>query len=124
MKRLIFGLALGLVVACDSDTPPGQSPVDAASVDMRIERDVFVPFDSGRPVEAGTDAGRDGCESGTQCPSGFCVPSPDGARVCTDLCADDRDCPAGWECRAVLNTEPDTVFICVARRNIQCDTCR
>ena len=63
------------------------------------------------------------CESGDECDSDYCVYDPDGDRVCTIPCRDDEDCPDDWECRAVANTRPDTVFICVAERQVQCLSC-
>ncbi|MEE2786682.1 MAG: hypothetical protein VX589_05030, partial [Myxococcota bacterium] len=86
------------------DADGGLSPVSGgtvgldasmASADMEVDADL-------------------GCTSGEQCTSGYCVPGPDGRRVCTNQCAIDADCPAGWDCLPVANTRPDTVFICVA----------
>ena len=58
-----------------------------------------------------------------ECLSNFCVAPPDGERVCAELCSEDADCRDGWACLAIANTRPDTVFICVAERKVQCLSC-
>ncbi|MEE2786733.1 MAG: putative metal-binding motif-containing protein [Myxococcota bacterium] len=81
---------------------------------------------------AGTETGgtsgaeddpRPRCADNDDCDSGYCVPAPDGTRVCTTVCGVDDDCPEAWICSAIANTRPDTVFICVAPRQVQCLAC-
>lgn len=50
------------------------------------------------------------CDSNEECLSGFCVESPDGF-ICTQTCLE--NCPKGFQCKAVSNLGPDTVFICI-----------
>ena len=78
--------------------------------------------EAGTPAEE-TDDERPRCEDNNDCDSGYCVPAPDGSRVCTTVCGADADCPDGWICSAIANTRPDTVFICVAPRQVQCLAC-
>ncbi len=91
--------------------------VDALVVDAAVEApDADAAADAAGPRGFGAD-----CRENMDCLGGFCVPGPDGRRVCSERCAD--DCPDGWECRPVENTRPDTVFICVAERRVQCLPC-
>ncbi|MEE2785992.1 MAG: putative metal-binding motif-containing protein [Myxococcota bacterium] len=63
------------------------------------------------------------CQNPNECTSGYCVSSPDGQKVCSSQCQLDSDCADGWVCLAIANTRPDTVFICVAERKVQCLSC-
>ena len=87
-----------------------------AVVDMRTS-----PVDVGLSPDA-TSSGLSPCVNNGDCPSSYCVPSPDGDRVCTTLCRG-RRCPQDWSCLPVANTRPDTVFICIADRQVQCLGC-
>ena len=82
----------------------------------------FRPDDEGVMPDA-TSTRLTPCDNNGDCPSGYCVPSPDGERVCTALCREDEDCPQDWSCLPVANTRPDTVFICIADRQVQCLGC-
>ncbi|MCA9545855.1 MAG: putative metal-binding motif-containing protein, partial [Myxococcales bacterium] len=125
-------LALAALVACDDDAAGtgGNNPGDALPTqDMRPGEDLDrgPRLDNG-PVDMAPDAAQfgeygDPCERGSDCRSGYCIPGPDGARVCSALCRDDEDCGEGFECSPVINTAPDTVFICIAQRNTQCQPC-
>ncbi len=42
-----------------------------------------------------------GAEAADQCYSSFCVTEENNIGLCTTLCADGRDCPAGWSCQDV-----------------------
>ena len=92
-----------------------QPPIADATVDLGVAIDAMVGPDLGLP--------QDPCSNNSDCRFGYCVPGPDGQRVCTEQCRDNEDCPDGWECRAVANTRPDTVFICVALRQVECLPC-
>ncbi|MEE2789234.1 MAG: MopE-related protein, partial [Myxococcota bacterium] len=63
------------------------------------------------------------CQNPGECNSGYCVAAPDGQKVCSQQCQLDTDCADGWVCLAIANTRPDTVFICVAERQVQCLSC-
>ncbi len=63
-----------------------------------------------------------GCSENAQCASLWCVDSPDGG-YCTMLCSE--GCPEGWTCKAVAQTSPDYINICVldkARLCLPCET--
>ena len=128
MRRLI-GLLL-LVTACDEGAIRGGGEDDATSEagarDVGLDMEPAVDLDAAAEDDALPDARLPGvfgdpCAEGGECESGYCVPGPDGRRVCSRRCAD--DCPDGWECSPVANTRPDTVFICVAQRRVQCLEC-
>lgn len=82
-------------------------------VDSSVTEDYFVP-DTGEPEEEDTTPEPGGlgapCGDNTDCESGYCIESPTGF-VCTKTCL--TDCPTGWSCKSVINTQPDVVFICV-----------
>lgn len=122
--RCIALVALLGFVACDDDVP--DTPTDSGTtggMDMLTDSLPPPPILDMRINDAAPDAGEERCDGPEDCASGYCVPTPEGDRVCTDRCADDNECPDGWQCRAVLNAGADTVFICVAARRVQCDTC-
>ena len=60
------------------------------------------------------------CETNSECPSGFCVPSSEG-QVCTTFCLD--DCPDGWTCRSVALPGQDITFLCLDRNTNLCRPC-
>ncbi|MBM4386282.1 MAG: putative metal-binding motif-containing protein [Deltaproteobacteria bacterium] len=62
------------------------------------------------------------CEKNEQCFSYFCVESLEG-NVCTKKCFEDGDCPEGWACKMVLNTDIDPVYICVPANIYLCRPC-
>lgn len=61
------------------------------------------------------------CQGNSDCCSGFCVENFDGFQ-CTDLCIE--ECPEGFDCKAVLNTYPDVVTICVPKLSKLCHACK
>ena len=136
--RVLAGLLLlGGLAACGSegggaeDTPP--SGEDVAGFDIAGE-DVWIADGAGRPDAADVGAGkpdvsaceREGtfgcpCVGNGDCASGYCVEDLEGF-VCTVTCL--TDCPGGYSCKAVLNTLPDVVFICVPDLARLCQPCR
>ena len=63
-----------------------------------------------------------GCTDNHQCLSGWCLESPDGG-YCTMVCTE--GCPDGWACKAIAQTSPDFIDICVldkARLCLPCET--
>ncbi|MCA9561543.1 MAG: putative metal-binding motif-containing protein, partial [Myxococcales bacterium] len=125
---LAAGAVALFALGCD-DAGVGGSGDGGADADLDAEfvpdteptLDVAVRPDTGdaAPPPAGFGAP---CSSGAQCLSGYCVPDSNDVRVCTERCRD--ECPDGWECRPVSNTRPDTVFICVTQREVQCRECQ
>jgi len=95
MRRLLWLPALALF-ACEATDVSTPLPVDdGLPPDMG---DMFRP-----PPDP--DAGPmgvlgDPCEGGSDCQSGFCVPTPDGGGLCTIACVDGEAnaCPGGWYC--------------------------
>ncbi len=136
-------LAVVMVLGCGGSGTPGL-PGDLAGAGDRAAPevpgtdrgvlDVVFPVDLGEDAtqtteEAGgpsevedTAGGPEGCQSGEECDSGFCVETPGGEKVCAPLCLEDT-CPAGWECKAVTNTGGDVTFICLPRVNRLCRPC-
>ena len=62
----------------------------------------------------------DECTSNQECCSGYCLEGEDGFR-CSSLCSE--NCPEGYECKAVLNSYPDVVTICVPIVKTLCKEC-
>ena len=106
--------SLDVDVALDTGSPQsadingvedqGAAPEDGGAVDVPVE-----PGGFGWP-----------CIENSDCDSGYCVDTVDGP-VCTKTCFE--DCPPGFACRAVMNTYPDVVFICVPVGGSQCLSC-
>ncbi len=127
MKLRLLSLLLLSLFACDEET--SLSAADDQGETLPPGRDAA--FNDNTP-DAGEERGDTGleprlfgepCQSPGDCLMGYCVPDPQGLRVCTQTCYDDESCPEQWECRPVNNTYPDTVFICVAERHVQCLPC-
>jgi hypothetical protein len=60
------------------------------------------------------------CRENADCASLRCVPYLDGS-VCTQSCLD--ECPAGWLCKAVVNTYPDVEYLCAPETHSLCKPC-
>ena len=60
------------------------------------------------------------CETDVECPSGLCLPSPEGM-VCGLPCVD--LCPEGWACHEVALGETDMAPVCVHLALNHCDPC-
>ena len=96
MRRLLWLPALALC-ACEATDLQGQPEM---AVDAEVG-DMFVPppqVDMDPPQGDG-ELG-DPCSSASDCRSGFCVPTPDGAGVCSIGCVEGEQnaCPDGWYC--------------------------
>jgi len=61
------------------------------------------------------------CDSNSECCSSYCVETEEGYK-CTNLCSE--VCPEGFECKAVLNSYPDVVTICVPIISKLCEPCK
>ena len=61
------------------------------------------------------------CVENSECDDGFCVTGPDDKYVCSKLCVE--DCPPGWLCKGVPQTEPDVLFICIWGQVELCAEC-
>ena len=123
LRAVCLTLSLGLAAACgDDEAVPFATdaiPADAATdIGLGLPDSSPTPQDMGAIADTGADTGPSDptCQDGSQCVSGFCVPGPDGRRVCADLCRSDENCPEGWECRPVLT--PDlTQYLFVLRHD-------
>ncbi len=87
------------------DTPP---PLDTA------------PEAIGPECEPGEGCFLDPCDENADCLAGWCVTHM-GEKVCTQACQD--DCPTGWGCQQVGDTEPDLIFVCVSDYPTLCRPC-
>jgi hypothetical protein len=61
------------------------------------------------------------CVENSECESGFCVEGPTGF-ICTQTCLD--TCPEGFSCKAVANTFPDVIFLCMPQVLNHCAPCQ
>ena len=136
--RVGLALIAVLAVACGGEDPPSLDlevgGADTAS-DIGVVDDVGgsdatadVADTTADVVEDTADAGPDEggfgwpCDGGDDCDSGYCVPGPDGDRVCTVPCAD--ACPdEAWECAPIENFEGDRVFLCLPIEETTCEPC-
>ncbi len=128
LSYLIIALVIGFVSGCEDAAIPMSTPLpDQGAVDQSVLLPDFQRPDPDAESDMAMDADQgvddNSCTDGSECVSGYCVPGPDGQRVCADLCRNDENCPEGFECRPVANSRPDTVFICVAIRRVQCLPC-
>jgi hypothetical protein len=89
--------------------------VDELFEDGRESHDLTEPG-----CEPGTGCFLEPCAENADCLSGWCVDHM-GDRVCTQTCLE--ECPAGWTCSKVMNTEPDVIFICVSDFPVLCRPC-
>ncbi len=77
-----------------------------------------------------TDLGPDSIEPGTfgapcskneDCYSNMCIEGPEGF-ICTQLCLE-GGCPEGYMCSGIMNTFPDTIFLCMPEFSKVCAAC-
>ena len=80
------------------------------------------PSDVSGNTETPIEAGQFGapCSENGDCFSGWCVEGADGY-VCTKTCQE--DCPDGWECKSILSSSTDVVFLCVPMLESYCAPC-
>jgi len=76
--------------------------------------------DVGPVCKPGDGCFLDKCEVNGDCQSGWCVQYL-GEGVCSQACQE--ECPAGWSCKQVAGTDPDVVYICVAKYANLCRPC-
>ncbi|GMV44262.1 MAG: hypothetical protein AMXMBFR64_59780 [Myxococcales bacterium] len=140
---LVAGL-LTFVMACSDDSPAGSGQSGSDS-DIAV-----TPIDGAGPADqGGGDTGDSGgggggggeddadgagggigcgkgefgdpCAQNTDCCSGICVETNEGA-ICTEECVE--TCVEGFVCKAVLNFYPDLVFACVPNISRLCQPCK
>ena len=139
-RRSIAALAMtvGLVAACSDGATTG-----GGAVDTDAPGGVTGDIGSGSggldvtPGPGGVGGDKDGtgadagppltgefgapCNSNADCISGFCVEGPAGF-VCTQTCL--TECPDGYLCKAIQNTLPDVVFLCMPVGTKPCTPCQ
>ncbi|MBM4352265.1 MAG: hypothetical protein FJ109_00495 [Deltaproteobacteria bacterium] len=136
-------LACSLLASCSGsgtvvETPQVDSGSDSRSdsvAELAVPAEVLVPPDAGEvampldakdgepgppPCNPGEGCFLDKCDTGSDCQSGWCVQYL-GESVCTQACQE--ECPAGWSCKQVAGTDPDVVYICVAKYANLCRPC-
>ena len=137
-RGLVLAVALSLAACSDGATTGSAggdvtAPVDSAGAQgdgaagaadaspdgVGIGGDKDGEGTSGGPIAPG-DFGAP-CNSNTDCTSGFCVEGPNGF-VCTETCL--ADCPDGFSCKAIQNTLPDVVFLCMPDGAKPCTPCQ
>ena len=142
----LAGCGDGGIVSDGFDGGPGASPADAAGgggaggldgigagggskdaagpVGEIVGGDPGAP-DAGEPDGAGYDEPGcpdcgDLCEDNLDCPSGWCVPGPNGL-FCTSYC--EGNCPPGMSCHQVATPTGDPAFICLHNHTYYCSPC-
>jgi hypothetical protein len=93
----------------------GSEPVDEGSV--VVDEGNITPPDEGQPD---TTQGMVPCEEGTECDSGFCIPTSEG-KVCALNCVD--SCPDGFACQLLEIPGQDPTFVCLDLGLHACQPC-
>ncbi len=103
-----------------ADAPPDATDEDA---DTGAAVDAVVDADADEDVDTDEPCGALGCPclDDDECRSGYCIEGDDDERICTDLC--DGDCPEGWTCELLENTEGDAVRLCIPADDPYCAPC-
>ena len=134
---LVTGLALAAAAGCSEDQTtlgPPESPdaatddqgdghlgevndttgeTDAVLVDLPPE-DVAAADVAQKPYPP--------CSKNEDCPSGYCLPTPDGDR-CAPACSGRGGCNKEFECQAVAATQ-DVIYVCVHPAPFKCKPCK
>src|SRR5688572_19405188 len=61
------------------------------------------------------------CQGNLDCLDGYCVEGPEGF-ICTRECID--ECPESFDCRSVVSSSADVVFLCLPRVDKVCIPCK
>ena len=95
--------------------------IPIVSLDSLLGEDLPVPLEVFLPDDTSPGEFAAPCTDNSECDSGFCVPGPTGSYICSRYCID--DCPQGWLCKGVPETEPDIAFICIVGTVQLCAPC-
>ena len=130
LMRLALPCFLFVLCACSDATSGDEGPASpgadvAAEWEATALTDHGAVIGDGQGTETATPVG-DGqfgapCFENTDCASGYCIESFDGF-VCSKECLE--ECPDGFGCKAVTNTGPDIVFVCVPDVLRLCQPCK
>ena len=126
MRKLAWTLALAWGVfgaaGCADDAAPGSGGDQDSGGEIPLDAQ---PADTEPPTDMERlGAYGDPCRSGQNCISGYCIDSPSGGKVCTQLCG---LCPElqglAMECRELGNNPVDPVFVCLFNEPSLCQPC-
>ena len=98
-------------------TPETVANTESTAPELTADLEPDAPFVE---CEPGTGCFLDPCSDNTDCLSGFCVEHM-GAAVCSQTCSE--ECPPGWTCKLVTESEPDVLYICVSDYSNLCKPC-
>lgn len=62
------------------------------------------------------------CATAADCPSGYCIDTADGGRVCAERC-EDAPCPDGWACTSMQDSDGTSVRLCLPAGDVFCEPC-
>jgi hypothetical protein len=63
------------------------------------------------------------CYTNEECSLGLCVPTRDGARVCSKLCHESGCGDPSWVCGAWQASEPEALYVCLDPLINLCEPC-
>ena len=142
MCRLIVGIGLVFLLACSNsggavnlffetfedaggtvDVAPRETtitpdvPVEEIAFELEFDLGAEIPFTECDP---GDGCFLDKCQENADCQSKWCVEHM-GDAACTMTCHE--ECPPGWSCKQVAESDPDVVYICVSNHANLCRPC-
>ena len=116
---LLMLLAALLLCACAEDGTTAQTNPDVSN-DTTGSYNPDTSVGGGKELDLVEDFGQP-CTENEDCETGFCVEGPEGF-VCTQPCLE--GCPDGYSCKAVANTYPDVIFLCIPDVLKHCGPCQ
>ena len=97
-----------------------EDQVAADELDLGYIFDADLPGEIPFGCQPGDGCFLDPCQDNGDCLSGWCVEHM-GDDVCTQTCSE--ECPPGWSCKKLADTDPDVVFVCVSDHASLCKPC-
>jgi len=105
-----------VLLLTDVHDVPGETADFSRGPDSADSEEAVLP----RACALGEGCFLDECDDNSGCQSGWCVQHL-GEGVCSQTCQE--ECPQGWTCKQVAETEPDVVYICVSDYANLCRPC-
>jgi hypothetical protein len=114
------------------DHAPADATIDdgaggeVAAPDVDDDADCACNDDFGNPSDPSLDPADDAkppCQTGADCSSGVCLTKPDGTKECAPPCWAGEACPEDWECKGIVGTGGDMVFVCLPTLVRLCRPC-